>query len=464
MKKTGLFKIIMFMLLGIVVITWLVPAGYFNAGELSDLGKYSIGFFDFFQLFFSTVEFQYFVQIFVFLVSVGALYGVLAKTGKYRAWLERIANNLKGKEFLFLVIVSILIAGLTSAFNYGLLLFIFVPLISSIILLMGYDKVTACLATIGSMLIGTIGSTTSYNMVGIVNEQLGGNFTTGLAFKLAMLVFGLAALILYFYKAKKVKPTEEILASDMFIGEKISNKYPVFPIMIVFGLLFVLLVLGCTSWESSFGITAFADMHATIMDVKIGDYPIVANILGTISAFGEWNLAQMSVMCVLAAILLGKVYRLSFSQVFDEMGNGAKKMLAPTMLVVLAYSVVYFAGNTMFYPTIANFILNATEGFNVFFSTITMFLGSLLHVDMLYVANYVIPQIAAQGASVPVTALLIQGIYGLTMFVAPSSALLVLGLGYLGISYKEWLTKTWKLIVSLIVIVLAAIILAMIIL
>ena len=49
MKKTGLFKIIMFTLLAIVVITWIVPASYFNSGELAELGKYRIGFFDFFQ-------------------------------------------------------------------------------------------------------------------------------------------------------------------------------------------------------------------------------------------------------------------------------------------------------------------------------------------------------------------------------------------------------------------------------
>lgn len=89
MKKTGLFKIIMFTLLAIVVITWFVPASYFNSGELAELGKYRIGFFDFFQLIFGAFEFKYFIQIFIFLLSVGALYGVLAKTGKYRAWIEK---------------------------------------------------------------------------------------------------------------------------------------------------------------------------------------------------------------------------------------------------------------------------------------------------------------------------------------------------------------------------------------
>ena len=117
----------------------------------------------------------------------------------------------------------------------------------------------------------------------------------------------------------------------------------------------------------------------------------------------------------------------------------------------------------MTYPTIADFILKATSKFNIFFSTITMILGSVLHVDMLYVVNYVIPQIAGQNVSTTVMALLAQGIYGVTMFVAPTSVALVLGLSYLGIPYKEWLKRTWKLLVALLVIVMAAIILAMVI-
>ena len=59
--------------------------------------------------------------------------------------------------------------------------------------------------------------------------------------------------------------------------------------------------------------------------------------------------------------------------------------------------------------------------------------------------------------------LLAQGIYGVKMFVAPTSVVLVLGLRYLGIPYKEWLKRTWKLLVALLAIVMIAIILAMLI-
>ena len=145
------------------------------------------------------------------------------------------------------------------------------------------------------------------------------------------------------------------------------------------------------------------------------------------------------------------------------MAQGAKNMLAPALMIVLVYAVIYFAGNTMFYPTIADFILKATSKFNIFFSTIVMILGSALHVDMLYVASYVIPQLAAQDVNTTVLAVLIQGIYGVTMFVAPTSVILVLGLSYLNIPYKEWIKKTWKLALVLFAIVMVALILAAII-
>ena len=281
MKKTGLFKIIMFTLLAIVVITWIVPASYFNSGELAELGKYRIGFFDFFQLIFGAFEFKYFIQIFIFLLSVGALYGVLAKTGKYRAWIEKIASKFRGKEYVFLIIAAVIIVGLTSAFNYGLLLFMFFPLIISIVLAMGYDKITAFLTTFGAMLIGTIGSTISYNITGVINEQLSiTKLSVGIWYRIAILVLSLAVLIVYLVKAKHtvVKKTENkienAIENDMFIGEKNSNKYSVLPIIIILAILFVLLILACTNWSGTFNIKFFTDIDTKIMAVKIKDFEI----------------------------------------------------------------------------------------------------------------------------------------------------------------------------------------------
>ena len=462
MKKTGLFKIIMFTLLGILLVTWFVPASYFTDGNLTSLGMNRVGFFDFFQLLFGTFEFAYFIQIFILLVSIGALYGVLVKTGKYGALIEKIASKFKGKEQVFLITAAFLIAALTSVFDYGLLLFIFIPAIISIILAMGYDKITACLTTFGAILIGTIGSTLGYNIVGVINENIEGSLTTALPYKIGMFVLCFAVLVFYLLKAKKVKKfdKEDLKTIDMFAGEKISNKYSVAPIIVIFSILFVLLIMGCTAWNNIFGIEAFSNFNTKVSEVTIKGHAIFDYLLGTVNAFGEWYYAEMSIMCLLATLLLGRFYRMKHKDMFGYMAEGAKNMLAPALMIVLVYGVIFFAGNTMFYPTIADFILNATSKFNIFFSTIVMILGSALHVDMLYVASYVIPQLAAQDVSTTVMAVLTQGVYGVTMFVAPTSAVLVLGLTYLNIPYKEWLKKTWKLVLVLFAIVMIALILA----
>lgn len=470
MKKTGLFKIIVFTLLAIMIITWFVPASYFNAGELADLGKYRIGFFDFFQLIFGAFEFKYFIQMFIFLVSVGALYGVLGKTGKYRAWIEKIASKFRGKELVFLLIVAIVIAALTSVFNYSLLLFIFFPLIISIILSMGYDKVTAAVTTFGAMLIGTIGSTISYNITGVINENLAiDKLSVGIWYRVTLLVLSLAALIFYLVKAKhstvkKVEnKIENAIDNDLFIGEKNANKYSVVPIIVIFVLLFVLLVIGCTNWTSTFNVNIFTKLNEAVMGVKIKDFEIFKSIFGTIEEFGKWYYAEMSVMCLLSALILGRFYRMKHRDMLSYMADGAKKMLPSAIMVVMAYCVIYFAGNTLFYTTIAGWILGATSKFNIFFSSIAIILGSALHVDMLYVGTYVIPQIAAEGASTIVTGTLIQGLYGVTMFVVPTSAALVLGLTYLNIPYTEWIKKTWKLALVLFGIVILTTVAAMLI-
>ena len=475
MKKTGLFKITMFVLLGIVLLSWIFSPSYFSEGELVDLGMYQLGFFDFFQLLFASFEFQYFLQMLILLVSIGAFYGVLNKTGKYRAWIERIANNFKGAELVFLLMISFTIAALVAIFDYGMLLFIFFPLLISIVLAMGYDKITACLATFGAMLIGTIGNIQGFLTI---SETLGIKTTDGIVYKLVLFVISIAILFVFLAKAKRKKLIKNE-NDDMFLGEKISNKYSIVPIIITFSLLFVIMVLGCTNWKELFKVEVFENIHKSITTWEINvptfnvsvdgitaemvKTPILGKIIGNVTAFGNWYYGEMSIMCLMAALFIGMFYKIKLSDRFEYMADGAKKMLKPALLIVLIYAVVYYAGNSMFYPTIAKYILGLTSKFNIAFTTLTLMLGSFLHIDVLYITSYVIPQVAAQDVNPIILSVLSQGIHGVVMLIAPTSATIALGLSYLGITYKEWIKRTWKLTLLLLAAVLAVTISAMLI-
>jgi uncharacterized ion transporter superfamily protein YfcC len=92
-----------------------------------------------------------------------------------------------------------------------------------------------------------------------------------------------------------------------------------------------------------------------------------------------------------------------------------------------------------------------------------MTLSSIFSVDTPYIL-YNASQIAATGGNTTIVMLLTQGIYGISMLLVPTSTMLILGLSYLEIPYKEYLKKVWKYFLSLLAILLLWIILLAVIL
>ena len=474
MKKTGLFKIIMFMLLGMIVATYIFESSYFQEGQFSVLTMNYTGLFDAFSMFFKSLLVEYFAQVLIIVLAIGALYGVIEKTGVYRKLVNNIVTELKGREFLFIVLSSLFIAVLTSVFDYGFALMIFFPFIISILLAMGYDKVTVAAATFGSMLIGTIGSTVGYNTSTVIAKVLEIKTNVNFYYKLALLLISYVALLIFLSKAKRHKPKEEDLKDvDIFADEFTAKKQSVKPVVIILIVIFVLLILGCTNWESTFKITFFNTihekvtgfepklpyLHITPTGIETGSekIKIFGILLGDSAAFGNWYYSEMAIVCFFASLLLGLIYKIN---AFDGMKNGIKKMLKPAGMLLLSYVVLYFAANQMFYPTIAQLLLSITSKFSVVISSIIMAIASVFHVDVLFVANYAAPQIVAKTSNAPLIALITQSIYGVVMFIAPTSIYLTFGLTYLNLPYKTWVKRIWKLVIALLVIVLAILLIA----
>lgn len=474
MKKTGLFKIIMFTLLGMIVATYIFSGSYFEDGALTDLGMNYTGLFDAFSMFFKSFLIEYFAQTMLLVLAIGALYGVLESTGAYKKLVGKVVKELKGREFLFIVLVSLFIAILTSAFDYGFALFIFFPFIISVLLAMGYDKISVGVATFGATLVGIIGSTIGYNTSGVISKVLAIDTVENFYFKLALLLVCYVVLLLFLSKAKRTKVTDKQLEEeDLFAEEHTSKKNTTTPITVILILLFVLLILGCTNWSETFKLEFFKNLHdkitgfspklpylhITTKGFKVGTEKIAifATLLGGIEALGSWYYSEMAVLCFLSALLIGLIYKVN---PFEGMMNGIKKTLKPAGMLFLSYVVLYFAANQMFYQTLAELLLHLTSKFSVLISSVVMMIASFFHVDVLFVANYAAPQMTQATANTGLVALLTQSIYGVTMFIAPTSIYLTYGLTYLGIPYKEWVKKTWKLVLVLLAIVLAVLLIA----
>ena len=91
-----------------------------------------------------------------------------------------------------------------------------------------------------------------------------------------------------------------------------------------------------------------------------------------------------------------------------------------------------------------------------------MLITSLFTSEYQYAINIVYSYASSVYASdLKVFAIIFQAIYGLVSFFAPSSAMLLVGLSYLNIPYKDWMKYIWKFLVAmLVVIIVVALIIA----
>ena len=164
MKKHNTVKVVLIVLLLFLVLSWILPAAYYQ-GSYVEQGRVQMGIFDLFS--YPTTALSYFGYIALYLLVVGGFYGVLNKIGAYRTLLDKLATAFKKHGKIVLSVIMVLLAVITSICGLQLGLIMFFPFLIALILLMGYDKIVAALTVVGSTMIGIAGSTFAYSKLGI---------------------------------------------------------------------------------------------------------------------------------------------------------------------------------------------------------------------------------------------------------------------------------------------------------
>ena len=98
MKKNGLFKALLILILVYVVLSWFVPVGYFSNGSFVKDAVSPVGIFDFIIYPLVTATSSVFVLTAIVFLLIGGFYGVVNKTGIYSNLLQSLAKKWKGKE------------------------------------------------------------------------------------------------------------------------------------------------------------------------------------------------------------------------------------------------------------------------------------------------------------------------------------------------------------------------------
>lgn len=217
-------------------------------------------------------------DIIVFILVLGGTIGVISRTGAFSAGLMALSHKTKGREFLFVALVSVLmgLGGTTCGLEEEAVAFY--PILVPIFLALGFDSIV-CVGAIflaGSM--GTAFSTINPFSVVIASNAAGISFTEGLDIRFFGFVVGITTVILYLrWYCKKIKadPSFSYTYEDRhsfrarFIKEEDSSADLTFTlrrkiILFLFAMAFPIMI-----WGVSMGGWWFPEMAASFLTIAI---------------------------------------------------------------------------------------------------------------------------------------------------------------------------------------------------
>lgn len=245
--------------------------------------------------------------------------------------------------------------------------------------------------------------------------------------------------------------------ANAYIPASVELKQRVWPMVIVFVLATVIFLMAYFPWNSVFKLDWFEVASQKVAEFELFGFPLFGKLFGTFQAFGGWQCYDLFFPLTFLTLILVLIYKVKLSDALEGFGQGAKKALAPAGIIFVIYTILVLVTYHPFQTTLYEAILGLSKGFNVATTTVVALLAGLFNGDISYAFQSVLPYYASVVTNTDyysTIGVLYQACYGIVMFVAPTSVILMTTLAYLDIPYTKWLANIWKFVVEFLVIVL----------
>jgi len=369
----------------------------------------------------------------IFLVLIiGGLIGIMNATGAFDAGISWLANTLKGREYLLIILVTLLISIGGTTFGLAEETIAFYPILIPIFLAAKYDAMVALASIYLGSSIGTMCATTNPFSTIIASDASGINWTTGIELRFVVLGLGTLICILYILRyAKRVKadPSKSIIFDQkeeiekMFSNSTESNS-------ILTGRLRLILFI----FTSCFIIMIYG---VSILD---------------------WWFLEMTTVFLVGAILIGFIAKIKEHVFVDTFVKGASDLLGVALIIGIARGVSEIMTDGLISDTMLFYASNITEGMNKGLFTNAMMLIyaclSFFVPSSSGMAVLTMPIMSPLADTVGIGREIIVNAYnygmGLFAFINPTGLILA-SLAVVKVGYNKWLKFVMPLVIILLI-------------
>lgn len=359
------------------------------------------------------------IDIILFVFILGGCIGVLNYMGAFNAAIAVLSKVTKGKEYILIILITIIIAAGGTTFGLAEETIALYPILVPVFLAAGYDVMTCIAAIYMGSSIGTMFPTINPFSAGNASNAAGISLADGMGIRTVALVLGVLISLVYILRyAKKVKddPTKSICYEQYeYHMQKFGHQgeVPEFTVrmklsLLVFGASFAVLVWGLVSQGWWFDM-----MTALFLGCSI--------LLAFTSGIGEKNF-------------------------MDQFIGGAADLMSVALVVGVARGINIILENGMVSDTILEFFSGVISGMNPFVFIILMMLVFIVLGFFISsssgLAVLSVPIMAPLADTVGVSRAAIVSAYayglGLISFITPTGLVLAT-LAMVDVTYDKWL-------------------------
>lgn len=437
-KKKGfsmphVYAVILILMLLVTVMTYVVPAGsYVRVDGAVDPDSFAyaeqtpVGFLSFFTAIHQGVVENSNIIGAVLLIS-GCIQ-IIQYTGAFSAGIQTLIRKANGKGLAMVILFFTLFTGM-GVIGYLDALYPFYPIIISLFITLGYDKMVGTAIILLSTAVGfTCGMVNPYT-TGVAQTLVGLPMYSGIGFRAIGLVifYAIALFFLVRYCIKIKKDPKNSVMGENYLQEQTAPM----------------------QFEEGLQFTA-----GRIVIILAFLVTIVISVVG--SLMWKWGLPEITAVYFPVTILAVIISRTNVSKACTEFGKGMAGVVAPTMVIGLsrAVSVILTEGNIT--DTIIHAMADVLDGKSpvitllVVYAFVTAFnffvgSGSGKAVVLMPILQ---PMGQVLGINQQVMVLAYQYGDGFTNTFWPTSALLALSL--CDMDYGHWFKFAWKIYACLI--------------
>ncbi|MCR5207974.1 MAG: hypothetical protein K6C14_05790 [Eubacterium sp.] len=397
------------------------------------------------------------LAIIAIIVLVGGTFLILDRIGVLKYMMAVIVNKFENRRYMLIAVMVLFGMFLSSTAGVLEESLTLVPIAVAIALAMGWDSLTGIGMSFVAVAFGFTAATFNPFNVITVQKLAGLPVLSGLWLRLIIFVVVYISLTAFLISyARKIEKHPE--KSPAFETDKaIRDRYP---------------IEVCRETLSDAKIGKATRVFVISLICVLGGTlaSFVFSILGTrlenetLQSIGSSaSLGCMAVFFPVGGLLAGRVAGLRGKKLFSAFGEGVKTILPVIPLIIFILAITYVLDEGMIMHTVLNALSNALDGVSPYGVILLMFIFTAL------LEFFVASGTAKAFLVVPLMAILcdLTGLNrqsvvitfcfadGFTNMLYPTSGLMIIAIGMVGVSYRKWMKWTAKLFVIELVISVA---------